>query len=303
MHIQIEQLCESDVLSIESLQRIIDEDIIDMEDIKNSSFFHRACYNKHISLDIVNFLFDIYPEAAEIKAEHYCPHPAEKTTSYPLHLACLNNHCNNDIVVAILKRHPDAVLHMCMIGRELQIGDYYSNHSFVKGSPLHYYLSRTSNVDLNVVKVLVEANPDCLRVADDEACFAPIHVLCCNPGVNDLLDVLKFLIEKDPESLQIDGGYCQVPFLMACANTNATLSLVKLLYDFWPEAIHKQDSCGDYPMHQLSMNRELNDQASEDIFHFLLQNNYGALSETDHGGDLPIHLAVRYKSPINFVSY
>ena len=300
----LEQLCESDALSIASLQCIIDEDVIDMDDVKSSSFFHKACYNKHITKDIINFLLDFYPEAAEIESEYYClnRHPHEKTTTYPFHLACLNSHCDNDIVVAILKRYPPAVLHMSNIGRELQTNDY--DHSLVEGLPLHYYLSRTSNVDMDIVKLLLKVpllllkdDPDCLRMADDDAHFAPIHVLCCNPDVNNMLDVLKFLIEKDPESVQFDGGYGQVPFLMACANTNATLTLVKVLYDLWPEAIHKQDVCGKYAMHLLSENRELNDKASEEIFHFLLQKNYGALGESNFDEHLPIHLAAGHKSP------
>ena len=63
------------------------------------------------------------------------------------------------------------------------------------------------------------------RTADEEAAFAPIHVLCRNPGVNDMVDVLRFLIDSDPESVQfpggvrIPGGSSMVPFLMACENT------------------------------------------------------------------------------------
>jgi len=293
----LEQLCESDVISIESLQHIIDEDIIEMEDVKCSSFFHRACYNKNITRDIINYLLEFYPEAADITTEMYClhRHPDAKTSSYPLHLACLNDHCSTEIVMNILKRNPIALYHMCMLGREIQTGDY--DHTHVEGLPLHYYLSRTCNMDLELVQHFVKRDPECLRTADDDAHIAPIHVLCCNPGVNDMLDVLEFLIATDPESVHFDGGYYRVPFLMACHNKNATLPLVRLLFDYWPEAIHQQDSCGDYAMHLLASNDELSDEASEEIFHFLFQKNFESLGEENHDEYLPIHYAARDKSP------
>ena len=70
----LEQACYSDTLSIECLQRIIDENIIDTDDLKESTFFHYACYNKNITKDIINFLLDFYPQAAEIATDYFCLH-------------------------------------------------------------------------------------------------------------------------------------------------------------------------------------------------------------------------------------
>ena len=293
----LERACDSDTLSIESLQRIIDEDIIDTEDLDGSPFFHLACYNKNISGDIVNYLLDFYPDAAEIATDYFCLHlsPHQKTTSYPLHLACLNSHCSSAMIVDILKRNPTIVGHMCIIGRTIQTGGY--DHTFVEGMPLHYYLSRTSNVDLRIVELFMKLDPNSTRTADEEALFGPIHVLCCNPGVNDMIDVLRFVIDSDPESVQFPGGDFSVPFLMACQNTCATVKLANLLLEYWPEAIHQKDSSGRNAMHLLSLNDELDEEASEELFHFLLEKKFELLREIDRDDFLSIHYAAWNKSP------
>ena len=305
----LEQLCSSDALSIDSLQKIFDLGIIStdredaetglelFDDLQDSSFFHKVCWNKKITMDIVNYILDIYPDACHNITDEFCiiRSQVHRTSAYPLHLACLNSNCDSSIVLEILQRNPDAIYHQCVIGREIQTGDY--DHSTVEGLPLHYYLSRETNVDLGLVKLFVERDEDALYTADEESHFAPIHVLCCNPRVNNMLDVLKFLIDSDEESVQYDGGYGRVPFLMACTNKNASLTLLDLILDYWPEAIHQQDVCGDKAMHLLSSNDELDDDKSEQIFHYLLQKNYEALRETNHDDYLPLHCAASNKSP------
>ena len=248
-------------------------------------------------MDIVSHILNYYPQACDSTTTEFCiiRSKVHRTSAYPLHLACLNSNCDSSIVLEILKRNPNAIYHQCVIGREIQTGDY--DHSTVEGLPLHYYLSRETNVDLSLVKLLVEKDDECLFTADVESHFAPIHVLCCNPGVNDMLDVLKFLIDSDEESVHYDGGYGRVPFLMACANKNASSRLLDLILDYWPEAIHQQDVCGDKAMHLLSRNSELDDDKSEQIFHYLLQKNHEALSETNHDEYLPLHYAASNKSP------
>jgi len=304
--IYLEQLCESDALSIDSLRKIFDLDIISTkdnfetlkgDDLEDSSFFHKACWNKNITMDIVKHILNYYPQACRHTTDEFCiiRSPVHRTSAYPLHFACLNSYCHSNVILKVLENNPDAIYHQCVIGGEIQTGDY--DHSTVEGLPLHYYLSRETNVDLSLVKLLVEKDAEALYTADEESNFAPIHVLCCNPRVNDMLDVLKFLIDSDEESVQYDGGWGRVPFLMACTNKNVTSRLLDLILDYWPEAIHQQDVCGDKAMHLLSKNRKLDDDKSEQIFHYLLQKNYEAVRETNHDEYLPLHYAAGHKSP------
>ena len=109
--------------------------------MKESSFLHRACYNKNITRDILNCLLDFYPDASQIAKIIY---PDQKTKAYPLHLACLNNNCSSAIILDLVKRNPTAISHMCSIHQVIQISH----------TPLHCYLSRPSNVDLDIVKLL-----------------------------------------------------------------------------------------------------------------------------------------------------
>ena len=92
----------------------------------------------------------------------------------------------------------------------------------MRGSPLHYYLARESNIDIDIVRMLVDAYRESLTTADDELGFTPLHTLLCSPNIADLCDALQFLIEMESDSLQapfrMTGGV-KCPFTLALSNT------------------------------------------------------------------------------------
>ena len=61
-----------------------------------------------------------------------------------------------------------------MVKHGVNRGEY--DTAYVEGLPIHYYLSRTSNLDLDTVKVLVDAYPNCFMNADGEMEFYPIVI-------------------------------------------------------------------------------------------------------------------------------
>ena len=77
----------------------------------------------------------------------------------------------------------------------------------------------------------------------------------------------------------------------------ATVTLANLLLEYWPEAIHKKDSLGHNPLHILSLNKQLDEVASEELFHFLLEKKFELLRERDLDDYLPIHCAAWNKAP------
>jgi len=79
------------------------------------------------------------------------------------------------------------------------------------GLPLHYYLSRRSNVDLDIVKQLsskyiLSSTDGDIRYSNgyplgDTKCI-PLHILLYNESIGDMFDVLQYLVEENPSSLK-----------------------------------------------------------------------------------------------------
>ena len=79
------------------------------------------------------------------------------------------------------------------------------------GTPLHYYLSRTSNVDLDIVKELMSASPAGLLLTDEHSRCTPIHILLHNESIGDMFDVVKCLTETSQTSLHVKDRDGQTP--------------------------------------------------------------------------------------------
>ena len=95
---QFEALCSSeDRLSLDELQRMI-EGITD--NLHNSSFLHRVCMNRNVTLEIVEYLLDLYPKAINccmdiLNDPHF---NGNVNSAFPLHLACYNKECPNEAI-------------------------------------------------------------------------------------------------------------------------------------------------------------------------------------------------------------
>ena len=77
----------------------------------------------------------------------------------------------------------------------------------------------------------------------------------------------------------------------ACFNMNATLEIIKLLYNTWPGALQLRDDNRYLPIHSLCCNIELDDTASLDILQFMLEIDPSLPREVNGYGNLPIHYA------------
>ena len=87
-------------------------------------------------------------------------------------------------------------------------------------------------------------------------------------------------------------------FRKACANKNATLEIVQLLYNnTLPGAPHLWDNYGWLPIHHLCCNKDLDDVASLDILRFMLNIDptFARVVDNDNGC-LPIHHAAKNQS-------
>ena len=108
-----ENFCASDELSIDEMRRMTEG--ISLVDLSNSSFLHQVCFNENVTLEIVEYILDLYPPAIFFKKD--LPDDEVKS-AYPLHLACFNDECPNEVIQLLLKRLGDStaiqLAHICM---------------------------------------------------------------------------------------------------------------------------------------------------------------------------------------------
>jgi len=186
------------------------------------------------------------------------PWAADRTTgeiyrSHPLHLACRNASCSMSIIQLLAKKNPSALRHssseFCVTGpliyEALMLVHRHNDVGVeVVGLPLHCYLGRRSNMDIDTVKILLDAYPEALTTAGETG--SPLHVLLANPSIADCCDIFQFLVEAAPSSLQMTDRHDRVPLHVACFNGNMNLKIVQILIHAWPEATRSRDGHLDH---------------------------------------------------------
>ena len=296
--IYIEELCgfcASDELSLVSLREKMS--LVSTSDVRMAyekyecPFFHDVCLNKNVTLEIIQYLLDLFPILSQLSTKLICRD--SDTTSYALHCACYNENCPNEVIKLLINKNPGALETLCYVWDGVHV-DSLCDDDDIEGSPLHYYLAR-KNVDIGTVKALVQAYPAALMAAENAMHFAPIHVILCNENTNNLHDVLAYLIDSEPSSIRMISSQQMTPLHLACKNKCITLEIVHLLFNRWPEAIGLHDDNGFLPIHELCYNTKLDDIASNDILRFMIMDPT-LLRERDAEGYLPIHIAVSQKS-------
>lgn len=296
----LEEFCKSDALSLDELQSRLAA--IPPSFLAKSSFFCRVCANERVTLEMVQCILDVLPPGAAnamAKIEFYYHGIGIWRTSgvYPLHAACANEECP-DAIIELLLEKGKALDHLCFaLPHGVPSGEIMDYSDDVEGTPLHYYLARESNIEMDMVKTLVEACPEAVAgIYDDETGHNALHTHLCNPCFD--LGIIRYLIEKEPQSAQWDCRRGELPLHFACANPNANSALVEFLLGLFPEAIHRRTSLGYLPIHELCKNTELIDSALLCIYNILVERDPGMLRETadNMDGELPIHFAVQGRS-------
>lgn len=301
---ELEDFCGSSALSLDGLLKIVEKISpihLSSGAVLRSSFLQQACLNKNVALEMVQFLLDAFPGAASITATataHTYEYESDDFTSYSLHCACYNDSCPSAVIELLMKSNPSAIGHMCLVGDGVDCGGY--EETWVEGLPLHYYLGRESNIDINTVKMLVHAQPEALTTAD--ALFAPMHILASKANISSLCDVARFLVETEASCLTMSTVWNATPLHVAFSNGNVDIKMAQLLLDFCPDLICQRNDFGENPLHALCMKEYLNETASLEICVLLVNKHPELVTLPDDGGYLPLHHAVRYKSPRFFTA-
>ena len=302
---QLEDFCASDDLSIDELRRMTEG--LSLNFRHGSSFLHRACLNKNVTLEIAEHLFKTHHHALHnnmsIKIDE------EKVVSaFPLHLACYNKDCPNEVIQFLLERNNITNTKQLILERICYMNfDWGSTDVHLVddneygGTPLHFYLSRTSNVDMNIVKELV-VNSRVLLYTDGKTNSSPLHILMHNPKIGELYEVVKYLVETNPDSLRKTDIYDQTPLNVACINGNMTARTIELLLRVYPDSIYQPNNCSWLPIHNLcgEETKGIDDEVAIDILKLLLDAYPDSVTRTtdfDSTEELPLHKAADNKSP------
>jgi len=184
----------------------------------------------------------------------------------------------------------------------------YGGDNEANGLPLHYYLARESNVDINTFIMLVNACPGSELAFDNVQPFTPLHVILSNPNINNMMHILVYLLGIAPTSINILDGVGRTPLNIACFNENMTLEVVQFIFNLWPGALsqrHYHRGGGFLPIHFLCFGSD--GIASLEILQFMLSINPNLPRELDgeeiddlHDSQLPIHHAVEEGKSIEF---
>jgi len=321
-HVHIlEEYCASDDISLDGLRDRLNQ-ISQPTALACSHFLHELCLNESVTHDMVQLVLDKILHAAHYVSNRYHGMSyddedvdryeedqnivADTSTSsanlhsnrsYPVHLAASNVHCPNSVVELLAKNNPSALGHLSNLNAELFLFDNYDDN-YIEGTPLHYYLSRTLNLQLNTVKILVELCPESLKLSGPEDLY-PIDAIIDNPEVGSYCDIVQYLVDTDPTILQCKDYFEQTPLHSICRSKNVTVTvdLVQVLVDGYQDATKESDLQGSLPIHHLCMNEVMENGVKLDVLRILIDAYPESLHTRSRLQDLPIHIACRYQGP------
>jgi ankyrin repeat protein len=187
--------------------------------------------------------------------------------------------------------------------------------------PLHYLLRLQAGLTLRDVAALVEACPESLQATDENG-RTPLHLAASNDAVP--LDVLRYLVAKDPLTIKIRCRTGETPLLRA-VRAGAPVENTQFLVSQWPESAQLKDSDGKLPLHDavcewqpsvrtlvetwppslqvqddrgwLPLHHVANSVTPEDVAPYLVERWPESVRVKDVQGRLPLHLAAAQHGP------
>ena len=222
------ELCESDDLSFDALQEKINT--FGPRVSSQSLCIRQACYNENVTLEIVQLLHDIWPEAIQLR---------DDDGYLPIHYLCCNKKLDEtnslDILRFMLEVDPN-------LPRE------------VDGNGWLPLLSAVDNKSTAFCKMLIDAYPESLRIELNAGSLL-IHVACVKGKRDDTVDTIQHMLELDPELINTEyKGYLTIHL----AAINGRTTLIELLLKFDPDAASKviNDGSQQLPLHLACSCRE-----------------------------------------------
>ena len=115
---------------------------------------------------------------------------------------------------------------------------------------MHLYLARGKNVDVEMVKLMVNAHPGILLAAKTTKC-TPLHALAFNSSIGALSQVVQFIGEVNSSAFRKQDKYDQTPLHIACCNKHITGEIIQCLIDVFPDAARMTNNLDEFPLGSL----------------------------------------------------
>ena len=294
---EMENYCQSEELCLGGLQRMVQEKPTSISfDGMSTSILHYACANKKVTLEIVQYLLTVFPTAVKMPTTEFWD-DGEQTEAYPLHFACLNPDCPGTVIQLLVKSYPMTLYHKCILLSDEGESLFDDEDNNIYCIPLHLYLARTSNIELEIVKLLADSCSVTTR--DNDTLCTPVHMLLYNKSdTTNRSEILKLLIDVNPYPVEMVDGYKRLPLHLACGNPCMDPEAVQLLVNAYPQAVQEKDICERIPIFVLCENEDLNEDASVAILNILLSSYPESVRSSLYidGDHFPIHDAAKNKT-------
>uniref|UniRef100_A0A7S4QX19 Uncharacterized protein n=1 Tax=Ditylum brightwellii TaxID=49249 RepID=A0A7S4QX19_9STRA len=276
----------------------------------DDSLLHQVCYHPNVTLDVVRWLVELYPEALRHQ------------TSYgwvPLHRACINDHISLEIVEYMINRYPEALRLQWRGKTPLACAIYCYGHRMLRDdivtsilgkdpgcvgvrigeggeeSTVVHLVCKQSKIPLNVVKKMVQIWPGSLHEREDGR--LPLHNLFYHGRYkgDTCTELLDFLLKSYPQSASVSTvpnnhifNESALPLHMACRR-GESLDIIKMLGNAYPEAFNSIDNDGMYPLHHYC----LSGKVDLPTMVYIVEKFPVALERHNHFGFLPASYAIR----------
>mmetsp|Transcript_8868 Transcript_8868/g.13132 ORF Transcript_8868/g.13132 Transcript_8868/m.13132 type:complete len:429 (-) Transcript_8868:357-1643(-) len=170
----------------------------------------------------------IYPKEAETKM--FMSIRGETSECLPLHWAAMSK-ATPQAIQALIDAFPGSVT---------------KKETLHGAAPVH--LACMVNADYEVMKVLIQARPESLRIANNNGDL-PLH-LACSRGTTD---VVHMLLKVNPDSAKVPNKKGLLPLIFAVARFGACEDMVQELLRIHPDAIEAKDDAKCHPIHLATM--------------------------------------------------
>ena len=252
---QLIEFCLSDSLSEDGLREILERFNNNLN--IDHDLFLVVCRNKKVTEGIILCFLEYFPDAVR---------HTDGIGLLPLHMICNNKNATRGMVQLIIDACPDSI-------------DRGDNDGW---TPLHYLCSNKTLEDtaaLDILGLLLERCPEAAQRAAGGA--LPIHA-ACGIGLRSP-EFCRMLIEAYPGSVRIaDSTDGVLPLHIACREGAVVTS--KYLYKLYPESINVATRDGAYPIHYAIMRLTGESPATAiEMVQFLLDRDLNISSQKFHG--------------------
>jgi len=244
--------------SVENIQALLDEypEAIRWPDNNGRLPLHAACTNPRVELELLELLVQEYPEALKT---------FDKMGAVPLHLS-------------IQRKLPaDAVLFLI----EQAEGAVRTREAATMMYPLH--LACKAGSEMEIMETLLDIYPRAIDAVDKKG-NTIFHVACMARTLTPEFceKLLEYCSYETIQEANEDGS---LPLHLAVQN-RASMPVLQLIIDYYPEALDIKDEKGNTPMH-----KAFQTTTEMHVLVRLAQQNPHAMNRRNKKGQKPLDIA------------